>query len=50
MIVVIGAAVGLGIYIMGFAMGRRYAQQQIKEMRLDAGLNPETGEEYNEYS
>jgi hypothetical protein len=38
---------GLSEYLLGLFMGRRQAQQEIKEMRLDMGLDPETGEDNN---
>lgn len=39
---------GLSEYFLGLFMGRRQAQQEIKERRLDMGLDPETGEDNNE--
>lgn len=37
-------AAGTG-YIIGIIVGKRYAQQYIKEQRLNMGLNPENGKE-----
>jgi hypothetical protein len=38
---------GLSEYLLGLFMGMRQAQQEIKERRLDMGLDPETGEDNN---
>lgn len=46
--VVIFMIMGLSEYLLGLFMGRRQAQQEIKERRLDMGLDPETGEDIND--
>jgi hypothetical protein len=46
--VIIFMVMGLSEYLLGLFMGRRQAQQEIKDMRLSMGLDPETGEDNNE--
>lgn len=44
MIVVLSPLVVLGVYVMGFFMGLRYAQKDIQEQRIEMDLDYETGE------
>ena len=37
--VILGAAVALLCYLMGFFTGKRYADQKIDEMRIQMGLD-----------
>jgi len=49
MIIMFFVLASLTGYIIGYFTGRRCAQQDIKDMRLEAGLNTETGENDEQY-